>query len=199
MELYGTSTTSNCIGYFGEPPYAFGVWARYTEDTARLKSVNQSSPFHYSAVWNRTLRGDREVIEEVLPLVVQNRRWFHVLQHIWTPQFEPLLDAALGDISRSTEHVPNPRSNDHYALAELLRDIPRSVGERFLEKHWSEVRSSPLFIQAALYIGSPKCIALAVEALQCGAAGEDPFQRVHSFFGFRTTDRSDRLSRRHLA
>jgi len=178
--------------------YAFRVWARLTDDLESLKQIGPDSPFRRSSLWSRAERGDRSVAAEVLPLVENDRNWLRVIAEIWSPEFEPVIDVALNDLRTSPDLRSNSKSNEQYDLSGLLRDIPTEVAEGFIEKYWADLKSSPLFIQAALYVGTDRCRALAQDALRENAAGDKPFEHIHSFFGFKTTGRSERLNARHL-
>ncbi len=99
---------------------------------------------------------------------------------------------------RSPELAANPSSNEHYGLAQLLRDIPVETAERLLIRHWAGLKSVPLFIQAALYIGTDGCRALVPRSAAGNRSRADSFKHISSFFGFQESGLSDRITIRHL-
>jgi len=118
---------------------------------------------------------------------------------IWTEQFTDVLDDALLNLK---EHTPSDytggSTNAHYMLADLLRDIPLNKGQTLLVKHWEHLKFSRCFVQLALYIGSPECIALATDAIRVYPENVDPFEHIHFLFGFMITRLNERLEFRHL-
>jgi len=178
--------------------YAFGVWARLTDDLEGLRSISPGSPFHRSSLWSRAERGDLSAVAEVLPLVEKDRNWLRVIARIWSLEFEPVVDAALNELCTSPELRGNPKSNEHYSVAGVLRDIPTEVATRLLEKRWVDLKSSALFVQAALYVGTDVCRALAQDALRTNTSSDKPFEHIHSFFGFQATGLRERLNAHHL-
>lgn len=120
------------------------------------------------------------------------------MPEIWTPQFEPAVDAALIELGTDPRFQSSPWSDAHYHLSHVLRDLPTEAAERFLEKHWHNLGAVALLIQAALYHGTEKCRALAAESLGLADAEQEPFDHIGSFFGFFTRGLMDRLTIRHL-
>jgi hypothetical protein len=178
--------------------YAFHRWARYGGDLPALRSIPPTSPFFEGAVWERALRGGREVVPHVLNQLVNSRRWLNVVAAVWSPEIEPVIDTFLGEVRTRAELQQQPWANAHYTLAHLLRDIPPGVAEQLLTKHWDSLSRIPLYIQTALYLGTERCRALAEESLKSADTGSDPFQHIDSLFGFFTQGLRDRLTVRHL-
>jgi hypothetical protein len=149
-------------------------------------------------VWQRALRGDRDIVPYVLAKLGDNRRWLHVVPHIWERAFEPVVDNALTHLAIDPGLRSDVWSNNAYYLANLVRDIPTAVAERLLEQHWAGLGEVPLFIHAALYHGTDMLRAVAADSLGRLSPEADPFRHVDSFFGFFTQGLSDRLTVRHL-
>ena len=178
--------------------YAFAVWATHIDNLAELAVVKPGMRQYESAVWQRAVRGDRSVAGYVRDKLGMDYRWFHVIHHIWDNKFEMNMDAALGGIATSNSSNVDLRSNDRFELGELLRDIPADVAERLLAKHWTGLNRSGLFIQAALYHGTAKCLELAAESLTQHEQNVDTLKYIGSFFGFNTERLRDRLTDHHL-
>jgi hypothetical protein len=99
--------------------------------------------------------------------------------------------------SMPSDHT-NGMTDDHFMLAQLLRDIPANEAQPLLIKHWGYLKFSPLFVQAALYIGSPQCVELAAAAIGDYPSNIDPLKFLGDFFGFFVTGLMDRVEHRHL-
>jgi hypothetical protein len=109
------------------------------------------------------------------------------------------LDDALLNLKAITpNNCTDGKTNEHYLLAQLLRDIPVIEAKSLLVKHWDHLKFSRLFVQVALYIGSPECVVLAKEAIDGYPSNADPFEHLGKFFGFFFTGLMDRLELRHL-
>jgi hypothetical protein len=178
--------------------YAFSRWASHVRDLAELQAVGSESRHHESAVWQRAVRGDRTASRYVLTKFNSDIYWSHVVPPVWAEEFDPAIDAVLGRFADDSAARACPRSNAHYYLGHLLRDIPSVAAERLLAKHWDRLSYSPLFVQAALYHDTPQCRELAASSLARSEPGDEPLKHLDSFFGFFTQGLMDRLTRRHL-
>jgi hypothetical protein len=178
--------------------HAFSIWARHVDDIAELATMTSESRHHENAVWERALRGDQSVAGYVLGKLNLGSHWFQVVPRIWVDEFEPAVDVALGQIAADPDLRARSWSNHHFDMSHLLRDIPTDAAERLLAKYWTGLNQSPLFIQAALYHGTAKCLELAEESLAQLGQGVDPFKYIDSFFGFSALGLMDRLTGRHL-
>jgi len=178
---------------------AFKFWVRVVEDMDVLRSIPADHPQFENVLERRARLGDIYAIPLIKPLIVTDQDWFRVISKIWTEQFRDVLDGAL--LSLKT-HTPTDYtggiSDKHYMLAELLRDIPASEAQPFLMKHWDHLKFSKLFVQVALYIGLPECVALATEAIVGYPRSVDPFEYLDSLFGFFTIGLMNRVELRHL-
>jgi hypothetical protein len=118
---------------------------------------------------------------------------------VWGLDVEPALDSVLGEVAADPGLREEPKADIHYILSRLLRDIPADAAERLLSRHWGWMRRIPVFVQAALYHGTPTTTTLAAEALASGVVTGDPFEHIDDLFGFFTQGQMDRLTERHLA
>jgi len=178
---------------------AFKFWVRSVDDLNVLRSISINHPHFESVLWRRAILGDLSTIPLIKLRVASDDKWFHVIGKIWAEQFRDVLDNTLMNLKKHTPtDYTGGRTNEHYMLAELLRDIPASDTQSLLVKHWDHLKFSRLFVQAALYIGSPKCVALATETIDGYPSNADPFEHLDSFFGFFVAGLSDRVELRHL-
>ncbi|MBN1182381.1 MAG: hypothetical protein JXB49_08855 [Bacteroidales bacterium] len=178
---------------------AFQFWLRTVDDLATLKSIPNNHPQYESVIWRRATLGDLSVTTLVKSLAKSDDKWFHVISNIWSEEFVDLIDTALLKLKDNTPtDYTDGRSNEHYALAHLLRDIPIKDAQPLLEKHWEHLKFSRLFIHVALYVGTPKCISLVDESINNYPSNIDPLEYIGSFFGFFESGLSDRINMQHL-
>lgn len=179
---------------------AFRLWLRAVDDVEVLRSVSSDHPQFTDVLWRRVNLGDLSVVPLILPIVAANDRWFRVIANVWTKQFGDLLDEALLNLEKEMPTDYSGGTTDsHYMLAQLLRDIPVGDAQPLLVKYWGHLRFSRLFVQAALYVGTPDCIALASKEIGLYPNNVDPFEFVGFFFGLNTVGLSDRIDLRHLS
>lgn len=178
---------------------AFKFWLRAVDDLDVLRSVPSNHPQFESMLWRRASLGDLSTIPWVKQLLATNQNWFRIIAKIWSEQFKDVLNEALQKLATQTLTDYTGGTTDAYwRLAELLRDMPACEAQPFLVKYWDRLKFSRVFVQAALYIGSPECVALAAEAIGSYPSNADPFEHVGGFFGFFMVGLADRLQYRHL-
>ncbi len=179
--------------------FALSIWATAADDASAIRSIESTDPIFQTAVWYRAHHGDLEVVPEIVELVKAHPHWLQIVSRVWTDDFAPIVDSALASLNTKPELYQDPWGNEQHFLAELLRDIPTEVSERLLVKHWSGLKTVPMFIQAAIYVGTESCRAIAADALREDDLGAEPFRLLGSFFGFMEIHLRKRLSIRHLA
>jgi hypothetical protein len=197
----------NAIRALWEPPAsegwlkktAFAFWVKATDDLDVLRVIPSEHPQFKDALRRRALVGDFTAVPYVKAILASDTHWFHVIAHIWCAEFSQVTDQALLTLREQTPtDFSGGQTNDHYMLANLLRDIPGEDAEKLLVKHWDHLRYSKHFVQVALYLGTERCTALANMALQKWPPHIDAFEHLGMFFGFFTLGLSDRLSLAHL-
>lgn len=178
---------------------AFKIWVRATDDLKLLRAISASHPQFETVLWRRAQLGDISTVQEILPILQGDSDWFRIVNHVWCAPLQPVLDLALADLAKHTpDNCLGGATNEHYMLAELIRDIPVADGEPLLLKHWGHLQFSRLFVQTAMYIGSSECIAKAEAAVARYPKEVDPFEHIDMFFGFFVTGLMDRLEHHHL-
>ncbi len=178
---------------------AFELWVHALDDIPTLQTIKPNHPGYKHVLRRRAKLADMTTVPLIRPLITSDKHWFHLIHHIWTVDFLDATDQAFLKLHQDTPtDYSGGWTNDHYMLAHLLRDIPVSDAEVLLTKHWSHVQYSPLFIQVALYLGTPKLQTLARQAVQSYPANVYVLKHIGMFFGFFTHGLSARLSAQHL-
>ena len=178
---------------------AFRLWLRAVDKVEVLCSVPPDHPQFEDVLWRRARLGDIATIPFIKPLLKVDHRWFSIISRVWTDQFSEILDDALLNLRNHTPiDYSGGTTDEHHMLAKLIRDMPADVANRLLVKHWDHLKFSRLFVQAALYIGSPDCIELASAAVNDYPGEVNPFEHLHFFFGFFEATLMKRIEYRHL-
>lgn len=178
---------------------AFQFWVSAIDNLETLRPISADHPQFKTVLRRRATLGDLSAGPLIKPLISSGNHWFRVIGKIWTEQFTDLLDDALLKLRElSPFDYTGGSTNAHYMLADLLRDIPPRHAQPLLVKHWDHLKFSRRFVQVALYIGSPECIALATEAIKGYPENIDPFEHINFLFGFMTSGLNERLEFRHL-
>ena len=174
---------------------AFELWlADVTNDElAVLQAINSDSPLYERAVFERARLRDLTITPALCHLLAKDSRHFVHASYVWCDQVKKHADYYLAGFKNEIpDDFTGGKLNSHYALAELLSRIPTKDAEELLMKYWEHLRFSRLFVQAALYIGTPKCLELADSSIKQCPSEIDFFEHFSIYFGF-----SD-ISKTHL-
>lgn len=87
---------------------------------------------------------------------------------------------------------------DHYALAKLLMAVPKADTEQLLLTHWDYLGYSTLFIQTALYIGTPRCRELADTRIRECPPDVPVLNHIDQHFGVMGVGAQDDLTLDHF-
>jgi hypothetical protein len=164
-----------------------------------LRSISNSSPFFHSIIWKRVELGDRSVVPVLLPFLQTETHWFNIIYHVWCDELVEFIENYLKAFKNNIpKDFSGGRLNAHYNLSKLLMMIPAKDAELMLTKCWGHLGYSRLFIQTALYIGTPKCLEFASSAISQCPATIPIFEHLGSQFGFLESGRQERIEIRHL-
>jgi hypothetical protein len=180
---------------------AFRLWLTAAErkQISILRAIPTDSPLFNDALWKRAQLGDTTAIPDLIPILSAETHWFGVAHYVWCKE---LMIAAEYHLERFGDSIPTDFSgsllNAHYDLSELLMRIPAEDAETLLDKYWGHLGCSPLFIQTALYIGTPKCLDLADSSISECPSNIPIFQHLGSHFGFLNHERQKYLDKQHF-
>jgi hypothetical protein len=180
---------------------SFRLWSAGAckDDLDELRAILSDGVIYQQALWKRTVLGDPTVIPVLLPELTRDAHWFNVVHHVWC---EALAEATQQHLASFRSNIPTDftggRLNCHYALSGLLTEIPAHDAEMLILQHWDHLRYSPLFVQAALYVGTQQCAAAVESAVDEWPEDIPVFEHLSSHFGFMTTGRRERLTMAHL-
>ena len=180
---------------------AFRLWLTGVEweQIDILRAIPTNSPLFRSVLWKRAQLGDYGVVPDLLPILSTETPWFRVAQHVWC---DKIMAAVQYHLEAFQDNIPADFSggwlNAHYELSSLLMMIPVKDAETLLDKYWGHLGYSPLFIQTALYVGTPKCLELAASSISQCPRDVDILKHIHHQFGFMDYEREKYLTIQHL-
>jgi len=152
----------------------------------------------------RTRLGDRSAAPALAHLGMTDAGSLVWAHRIWSPELRATVEMHLKAFG---EPEPKHDQNDPHHIARVLRHIPVAEAEDMLEAHWEGLRTSPLFIQSAIVISTPRTLTLAKEAVDSLPADQYAFRHMSDRFGLWHTEDHDYrgavpetvLTTRHLA
>ena len=184
---------------------AFHIWLKATgpEHLSDLSTVPTNTARYKEVLIKRMQLGDKTVVPELLAVLPFGGFWdgylYRYAHSVWCDELVPIVDKELESFK---ENIPADYSggqlDPHHHMSELLMQIPPEVAESFLQKHWAHLQYSPLFIQAAVYVGTPVCLALAHKAIANYPSERKPMQDISYSFGFMNGEMGNKLTKRHL-
>lgn len=184
---------------------AFHIWLKATrlEHLDNLRAIPSQSPRYQHVLIKRMQLGDQSVLPDILAALpfegYWSSYWLRFAHIVWCNESMGVTDKQIEALKDNTPiDYSNGWSDPHFHLSELLMQIPSQDAENLLAKHWAHLQFSPLFVQAALFVGTPKCLELASVTIAKYPAGVEIFKLISSHFGFMNTEREKYVTQRHL-
>jgi hypothetical protein len=180
---------------------AFHVWQIGIEhnEINILKEIPSDSPLYSPALIKRAELGDHRVVPSLLPLLLKNNYGFSVAHYVWCDeimlQLKRYLNTFMNSIPKDFSGEP---IHEHDIVSWLLTRIPENDAETLLDECWSHLGYSPLFIQTALYIGTPKCLELVADSIKECPDNVSVFKHFSSHFRLNDTNNKKYLTAEHL-
>ena len=135
-----------------------------------LRSVPPESILFERALAKRAELGDKQVLPELLARLSGASSIAYLLQFAHGVWGEEMKGFTRQHLASFASNIPmdfkGGRLNCHYAFSRLLRHIPAEDAQALLEEHWGHLGYSRLFIQTAIYVGSPTCLRLARSSIE---------------------------------
>jgi len=142
------------------------------------KKYPNSFLFH-NALHKYVKLGDFKVLPDLLNLLSADSDWFYVAHRLWCDGIKEITQNNLEDFQ---QEIPREFFKDsipsHKAVANFLAKIPVEDANYLLEKYWRFLGFSDLFIQTALYIGTPESLSLVNESLNRFPQGTPIFRHL---------------------
>ena len=161
---------------------SLSLWSATKEeaDLGVLTEVANEPDLKLSILRDRLERNDHRAIPDLLDLLQDSKR-----QHLWWPLTRYVWCSALTDafdeyLERRKYNAPDDQDaaqeDVSWQTVAVLCRMEVADAERLLRKHWSFLKAYSAFVHAALYVGTPRLLALADQAVK---ASTDPFALFH--------------------
>ncbi len=160
---------------------AFHVWQIGIEhdEINTLKEIPSNSPLYPRALLKRAELEDRSVVPSILPLLSEKNYGFSVAHYVWCDEIMLEVKRYLNTFKNSISADFSSRGlYEHRLVSWLLTRIPENDAETLLDECWSYLGYSPLFIQTALYVGTPKCLELVADSIKKCPDSISVFKRI---------------------
>lgn len=166
---------------------AFILWSTNIEqpELNLLLQIPSNSPISNYSILKRAELGDFSVIPEYVPLLDSDPYLFHEAHNVWCKE---TMEVARSYLNSFKDTIPSNftggKENFHFFLQNLLLFIPEKEAETLLNDYWEHLKYSPKFIQAALYVGTPRCLELADLAIKESPQNINLFNFVMTTFSW---------------
>jgi len=170
---------------------AFDFWAvsRSTADLTILRAAADDDHLAEQILRQRLLRGDTLAIPALIERLDGERGmyWWFYVRYVWSGSLYKALDRALAREAAK----PLPDENGQYeigsTLTRPLMRLPPSHAEPLLLRYWDKFGETMKFVQAALYIATPKLLAMAASSIAASPAPAKLFLHFTIHYGLNTT------------
>jgi hypothetical protein len=139
---------------------AFYLWAATQDpgDIEVLRAINAPPKLADSILFERAVRGDQEVIPKLIQKLASatSGYWWQCCRYVWSSDIYNVLDENLKTRGYKIEHTWGETVESDWKTSELVMGLPECEAEQLLLSHWNHLQFSPCFIQAALYVATPR-------------------------------------------
>lgn len=170
---------------------AFSFWAatQDSEDIEVLRNVNTSSELADSILSHRLTLGDQNAIAAMIDKLKTDKHgyWWQLGRHVWSPELTEVLDKSLGYRGEKAKYTWDEYIEPDGFVSEMVMRLPVDDAERLLLKHWSHLRFGADFVQAALYVSTPRLLEAAQVAISECPMPAKLLEHIGYGFGIRMT------------
>ncbi|MBN1311943.1 MAG: hypothetical protein JXB30_11030 [Anaerolineae bacterium] len=183
---------------------AFQVWLDNVDrDTIQVlpfvQPISACSPLHIRALRERALLGDTTCEPGLLEQLEAHPTLYSVLPPVWSERLKQAVSARLQSLS---ENIPADFSggeiDEHFIFATMMTQIPATDAENLLSDHWEYLCYSRLFLQAAIFVGTPRTLALVDATIGDYPHDVDPLKYLDFIYGFCDRVREKCITLNHL-
>jgi hypothetical protein len=171
---------------------AFSVWRQTptNEEVARLPELEADLILADLALKTRLAHRDQSAV----PLLVERIRtaerawqWWHAARPVGLAGLHAEVRAFF-----SERRLRPPESEDgwpDHIMAQLLMDDRSDFAISMIYSNWDQLRTNPMYVQAALYIATPELVTLGQAAVRESGDVERMLRFVGMHWGIKNTDR----------
>ena len=173
---------------------AFRFWATVerSEDLQILRAVNSADELADSVLWQRLRRNDHAAIARLLVKLKGDERahWWQLAHFIWSDELSRALEDELEQRGASAARDWGAAYKTDYSIYEAVMRLPPGQAETVLVKHWDHLRFSPLFVQTALYVATPRLLELVKQTVASCPNPAELFNHIGIHYGIRVQGRA---------
>ena len=173
---------------------AFRFWATIerSEDLEILRAVDPADELADSVLWQRLRRNDHAAIAGLLVKLNGDDRahWWHLAHFVWSDELSRALEDELEQRGASAAKVWGATHKTDYPIYEVVMRLPPGKAETLLVKHWDHLRFSPLFVQTALYVATPRLLELVKQTVASCPNPAELFNHIGMHYGIRVKGRA---------
>jgi len=171
---------------------AFAIWSQTpTPDEIASLGILEKDPVLADAALRVRLRaGDRTAIPLLKGRIASGKHRLYWWQHARRVGLSDLHD----DVERFMEErrADPPKSlhaDGDYLMSELLMDSRDEFSILTLKTNWEHLKTSPRYVQAALYTADPELVTLARAEIDSSENPEELLKHISMTWGFKTLGR----------
>jgi hypothetical protein len=184
--------------------WAMKIWSAST-DTEHLKilrEVPDSSPLYDLALQRRMILADPNIEDEVVKKLETAKDpgyWWQFCHYCWGAKLNKALDAYFRQyFDNKNKDGKGKYTSSYWAIYTLIMRIPISEAEAIIVNYWEKIQHIYGYFQAALYVGTEKCLKLVSKAVTNSSEPKILFEHIDSHFGFNTIGLRDLINQNHL-
>jgi len=165
------------------------LWSATKEDgdLGPLAEAADDPDLKFSILQDRLERRDHRAIPDLLDCLrdpARQRGWWPMSRYVWCSD---LVDAFDTYLERWKTDAPDDQDITQedvgwQTIAVLCR-MEMAEAERLLLKHWAFLKAHSAFVHAALYVGTPRLLALADQVVKASADPTSLFVKLGLNFG----------------
>jgi len=173
---------------------AFRFWAAIerSEDLEILRAVDPLDMLADSVLWERLRRNDHAAIAGLLVKLKGDERahWWRLAEFIWSDELSHALEEEFEHRGASVAKDWRATYKTDYSIYEVVMRLPPGQAETLLVNHWDHLRFSPLFVQTALYVATPRLLELVRQTIESCPNPAELFEHIGMHYGIRVQGRA---------
>lgn len=176
--------------------HSFQLWAatQYPGDLTILRDLGAECVLNDAVLRARLMRSDQTAIPQLIEKLNTEEKhrdcWWELGRHIWSDALTSVVDSHLRKRAESPTLTWKNQDHTDWILPELIMRLDTASSEALLCKHWDSLRLTPNYVQAALYVATPRLLQLVNATVQECPRPADLFEHIDMHFGIKTVGRS---------
>lgn len=171
--------------------HAFRMWAAssYPDDISILSTDEFPSFLKDDVLRARLERSDKSAVPMLIKKIKEkgnHNYWWQHARDVWTDELTALLDEQLAVRASTTSPYWGRSIGTDWMLSEMVIRQDQSTAEKLLRSYWENLRFSPYFFQAALYVATPRMLELVKNAIAECTSPKEMFEHITHHFGIKT-------------